>query len=127
MPASSQFLTLGTAEVELIDCKLAVVLAIKEEQRKRKLTTDKLATRIGLSPARAKALLECDADVALDEIAIAYFRLDMNRSDFGSAVQRDVASAWGVEAPARRSRKLTVVRRSRASTSAPRETTRRAA
>ena len=92
MAASSLHLTLTGAELELLECKLAVIAAIKDEQRKRKLTTEKLAARLGISRARTGALLQGDADFTLDEIAGAFFQLDMSREDFGATFASAVDS-----------------------------------
>lgn len=128
MSAATQYLPLENAELELLDCKLAVVTAIRDEQRKRKLTTQRLAVRLGLSRARTESLLQCDSGLTLDEIACAYFRLDMQRRDFGDAVQRDVAMAWGVDGPSVKSSSRKTVRRAMAWSTAPaREEIRRAA
>ena len=78
-----EFLGLSAEEMEFIEAKLALANSLKETRRKKRLTQEQLAKKIGSSQSRVAKMEAADSTVSLDALIKALQTLGMNMSQIG--------------------------------------------
>lgn len=82
----AEFLGLSEAESELIEIKLALTSALKEQRKKSSLTQSQYATQIGSSQSRVAKMEAGDPHVSLDLMLRALLALGMNRDELAEVI-----------------------------------------
>jgi ribosome-binding protein aMBF1 (putative translation factor) len=72
---ADEFLGLDEAEQHIVELRLALARAVREEREKSKLTQGTLAKRIGSSQSRVNKMEKGDATVSIDLLLRALFSL----------------------------------------------------
>jgi len=78
-----EFLGLSAEEMEFIEAKLALANSLKEARKKKRLTQEQLAKKIGSSQSRVAKMEAADSTVSLDALIKALQTLGMNMSQIG--------------------------------------------
>ena len=81
-----EFLGLSAEEMEFIEAKLALANSLKETRKKKRLTQEQLAKKIGSSQSRVAKMEAADSTVSLDALIKALQTLGMNMSQIGRII-----------------------------------------
>jgi len=87
--SAKDFLLLSDEEAKLVELKLMLTNAIKASRRKRGMSQDDLARKMGSSQSRVAKIEAADPSVSLDLIMRAFFAT--------GATRRELQRAFGVD------------------------------
>ena len=79
--SAREFLGLTDEEEAVIDLKLALARAVREERSKRKLTQNQLGRLLGSSQSRIAKMEAGDPSVSIDLLVRSLFRMGASRRD----------------------------------------------
>jgi transcriptional regulator with XRE-family HTH domain len=99
-------LGLTDGEVEMIDCRIGLANAIKDERKARGLTQRQMAELVGMSQTRTSAIERGDVSVSFDLMAEAFFAMGKTRFDLAKVLAGDLfrpESGIATEAQVKRS------------------------
>ncbi len=83
-----EFLGLTSAEMALIDMKVALARALKALRRHRRLTQAQVAKRLGSSQSRVAKMEAGDSSVSMDLLVRSLFALGASKGDLARAFLR---------------------------------------
>jgi DNA-binding XRE family transcriptional regulator len=79
--STKEFLGLADEEEAVIELKLALAKAVKDERAKRKLTQDQLGRLLGSSQSRIAKMEAGDPSVSIDLLVRSLLRMGASRRD----------------------------------------------
>ena len=79
--SAKEFLGLTEEEAAMIELKLALAKALKEERTRQKITQDKLGRMLGSSQSRVAKMEAGDPSVSVDLLVRSLFKLGASRQD----------------------------------------------
>jgi DNA-binding XRE family transcriptional regulator len=88
-----EFLGLTDEEEAIIDLKLALAKAVREERSKRKLTQNQLGRLLGSSQSRMAKMEAGDPSVSIDLLVRALLRMGASRRDLARWLARPARKA----------------------------------
>ena len=91
--SAKEFLGLTAEEEAVIDLKLVLARAVREERSKRKLTQEQLGRILGSSQSRVAKMEAGDPSVSIDLLVRALLRMGASRRDVGRWLARPARSA----------------------------------
>ncbi len=74
-----EFLSLDNVDMELIETKLALTKAVREQRKRKHITQSALAERMKTSQSRVAKIEAGDPTVSLDQIFRALFTMGVSR------------------------------------------------
>ena len=81
--SAQEFLALSDAEAALVDLKLELAKAVREQRTQRKLTQAQAGRVLGSSQSRVAKMEAGDPSVSLDLLVRSFFTLGASRRDLG--------------------------------------------
>jgi ribosome-binding protein aMBF1 (putative translation factor) len=81
--STKEFLGLTDEETALIELKLELARAVREERTRRNLTQQQLGKMLGSSQSRVAKMEAADRSVSIDLLVRSLFRLGTTRRDLG--------------------------------------------
>ena len=84
--SASEFLELSDAESTLVEIKLALAAKLKEQRRKKRMTQQQLAERIGSSQSRVAKIETAEKSVSIDLIVRTLISLGTSQSQIGETI-----------------------------------------
>ena len=91
--SASEFLGLSTEEEAVIDLKLALARAIREERSKRSLSQHQLGRLLGSSQSRVAKMEVGDPSVSIDLLVRSLLKMGATRRDLARWLARPVRKA----------------------------------
>ena len=88
-----EFLGLTSAEMALIDMKVALARALKALRRHRRLTHAQVAKRLGSSQSRVAKMEAGDSSVSMDLLVRSLFALGASKGDLARALETATLTA----------------------------------
>lgn len=82
-----EFLNLTPDESELIELRLTLSRAVKQERKRLKLTQTKAAKKLSTTQPRVSRMEAGDPSISLDYILQCLFRLGMTNKTLGKTIQ----------------------------------------
>lgn len=79
--SAKEFLGLTEEEAAMIEMKLALAKALKEERARQKMTQDELGRTLGSSQSRVAKMEAGDPSVSVDLLVRSLFKLGASRQD----------------------------------------------
>ena len=79
--SAKEFLGLTEEEAAMIELKLALAKALKEERTRQKITQDELGRMLGSSQSRVAKMEAGDPSVSVDLLVRSLFKLGASRQD----------------------------------------------
>lgn len=79
--SAKEFLGLTEEEAAMIEMKLALAKALKEERSRQKMTQDELGRTLGSSQSRVAKMEAGDPSVSVDLLVRSLFKLGASRQD----------------------------------------------
>ena len=97
---TAEFLRLSDEEAAIIDLKLGLANAVKNQRKRRKMTQEQLGTMLGSSQSRVAKMEAGDSSVSIDLMVRALFRMGASRKKVASSIPCSNTSARsGLTAP----------------------------
>ena len=100
--SAKDFLGLTADEEAVVDLKLALARAVRQERSKRKLTQEQLGRMLGSSQSRVAKMEAGDPSVSIDLLVRSLLRMGASRRDVARRLARPARSAASREPAARR-------------------------
>jgi ribosome-binding protein aMBF1 (putative translation factor) len=91
--SAKSFLDLTDEEEALIDLKLSLARAVREERSRRKLTQNDLGRLLGSSQSRIAKMEGADPSVSVDLLVRSLFRMGASRRDLSRWLARPARRA----------------------------------
>lgn len=91
--SATEFLGLSAEEEAVVEVKLALARAVREERSKRKLTQERLGEMLGSSQSRVAKMEAGDPSVSIDLLVRSLLRMGASRRDVARWLARPVRSA----------------------------------
>jgi DNA-binding XRE family transcriptional regulator len=83
---ASEFLGLSDEEAAVIELKLALADAVREERARRRMTQEQLGRLLGSSQSRVAKLEASDPSVSIDLMIRALMRMGASRRDVAACI-----------------------------------------
>ncbi len=91
--SAKEFLGLTAEEEAVVDLKLALAKAVREERSKRKLTQEQLGQLLGSSQSRVAKMEAGDPSVSFDLLVRTLLRMGVSRRDLARWLARPARRA----------------------------------
>jgi len=83
---ATEFLGLTDEESAIVELKLALAGAVREQRSRRRLTQDQLGQILGSSQSRVAKMEAADASVSIDLMVRSLLRMGASRQDLASYI-----------------------------------------
>ncbi|HKM99231.1 MAG TPA: helix-turn-helix transcriptional regulator [Candidatus Binataceae bacterium] len=83
---AAEFLGLDAEEKAIIELKLGLARAVREERNRRKMTQEQLGRLLGSSQSRMAKMEAADSSVSIDLMVRALLRMGASRRDVASYI-----------------------------------------
>jgi len=83
---ATQFLRLNDEDAALIELKLGLANAVREERRRRRMTQQQLGKLLGSSQSRVAKMEAADPSVSIDLMVRSLLRMGASRKDVASYI-----------------------------------------
>jgi predicted XRE-type DNA-binding protein len=83
---TAEFLRLSDEEAAIIDLKLGLATAVKEQRSRRKMTQEQLGRLLGSSQSRVAKMEAADPSVSIDLMVRGLLRMGASRKQIASCI-----------------------------------------